>query len=216
MNKRLYWGLPILAIVIGVAFLFVKQQADISELRQELAETDKQSDHPIAVGDQPPPAEPGFKWVRHGDHWDKIPVDKLISDLDLTDEKPDLQTISLTPVQVDLKSLREKMTALDEELLAEDLAKHQKRVDQYKKEYASWLENVEQTHNEWMQLTQIDRKTAEEYAAEIEHIQSLTDAERKVVIAKNIKDYSHYQSVSKRLRALLENEPVFSLEPGTN
>ena len=55
----------------------MKQQADIAESRQELAETDKQPDHPIIVGNQPPPAEPGFKWVRHGDHWDKIPVDKL-------------------------------------------------------------------------------------------------------------------------------------------
>ena len=136
MSKKMIAGLGVLIFLICTAFVFmtIQNRAQMQQLKDEVAEAEKLeqsvTEHPTAENKPPRAAKEGNKWEWHDDHWHETPVDKLNSDLDLTDEKPDLQTTSLTPIQVDLKSLREKMTALDKELLAEDLAKHQKRVEQ--------------------------------------------------------------------------------------
>ena len=113
-----------------------------------------------------------------------------------------------TILNVDLDNLRKKMIDLDEQLLSEDMAKHKNRIKQHEKDYKSWLEKVEETHNEWMRLTNIDIKTPEEYQSEVNHINSLTDMERKAVMDKHKQDIAHYQSVYKQLSDLLKNEPV--------
>jgi len=56
----------------------MKDQYDIRELEKELAEVEKlekeMNQQPIAKTDSKPPDERSFKWVRHGDHWDKVPI----------------------------------------------------------------------------------------------------------------------------------------------
>lgn len=86
MNNKFYWGLGILIVLLIGAFVFVmvKDQSKIRQLETDLAEAQKKREahnkaaNTLKVVDisdvKPPPAEPGFKWVRHGDHWDKIPV----------------------------------------------------------------------------------------------------------------------------------------------
>ncbi len=83
MNKKLYWGLCVfILLIIGVtAVLLIRNQAKIRQMEADLEvakkkveeQNTKKQEHPIAVNGQPP-AEPGFKWVRHGDHWDKVPI----------------------------------------------------------------------------------------------------------------------------------------------
>ncbi len=91
MKKKLYWGLGILIVLLIGAFVFVmnknqiaKDQSETRQLETDLAEVQKKLEvhnkaantpKVVEISDvKPPPAEPGFKWVRHGDHWDKIPV----------------------------------------------------------------------------------------------------------------------------------------------
>ncbi len=78
MKNKFYWGLAILIIlIITGTTVFVKEQAEIRELKEQLAEAEKlanQIEERKAAENNPPPAELGFKWVRHGDHWDKVPV----------------------------------------------------------------------------------------------------------------------------------------------
>ena len=86
MRNKLYWGLGILIVLLIGAFVFVmvKDQSKIRQLETDLAEVQKKLEvhneaantpKVVDISDvKPPPAEPGFKWVRHGDHWDKIPV----------------------------------------------------------------------------------------------------------------------------------------------
>ncbi len=86
MRNKLYWGLGILIVLLIGAFVFVmvKDQSKIRQLETDLAEAQKKREahnkaantpKVVDISDvKPPPAEPGFKWVRHGDHWDKIPV----------------------------------------------------------------------------------------------------------------------------------------------
>ncbi len=86
MRNKLYWGLGILIVLLIGAFSFVlvKEQSKIRQLETDLADLQKKREahneaantpKVVDISDvKPPPAEPGFKWVRHGDHWDKIPV----------------------------------------------------------------------------------------------------------------------------------------------
>ena len=86
MNNKFYWGLGILIVLLIGAFSFVlvNEQSKIRQLETDLADVQKKLEvhnkaantpKVVDISDvKPPPAEPGFKWVRHGDHWDKIPV----------------------------------------------------------------------------------------------------------------------------------------------
>lgn len=84
MKSKLYWGIATLIILLfGTAFVVIimRERAEIAQLRQEkadfekvIAEQKKQQTQEVVESNQPPPDEAGFKWVRHGDHWDKIPV----------------------------------------------------------------------------------------------------------------------------------------------
>ncbi len=84
MKSKLYLGIATLIILLfGTAFvgIIMCESAEIAQLRQEkadfekvIAEQKKQKTQEVVESNQPPPDEAGFKWVRHGDHWDKIPV----------------------------------------------------------------------------------------------------------------------------------------------
>ncbi len=85
MRYKLYWGLGIFIVLLIGAFTFVivneveknKQlEADLAEAQKKLEAHNKAENTPtvVEISDVKPPDEPGFKWVRHGDHWDKVPV----------------------------------------------------------------------------------------------------------------------------------------------
>ena len=76
MNRKLYWGLGILILLV-VGFVFYKQYADIQQLKQEAAEAQKlleEKTKPIAENAKPA-ARPGFKMVQHDDHFHEVPID---------------------------------------------------------------------------------------------------------------------------------------------
>ncbi len=82
MNRKMYWGLGVLILLIigATVFVVVKDQAEMRQLKAELAEFEKQAaesnkvQHAVSKTDKKPPDEPGFEWVRHNDHWDKVPI----------------------------------------------------------------------------------------------------------------------------------------------
>lgn len=87
MRYKLYWGLGIFIVLLIGAFTFVivneveknKQlEADLVEAQKKLEAHNKAENTPtvVEISDVKPPDEPGFKWVRHGDHWDKVPVEQ--------------------------------------------------------------------------------------------------------------------------------------------
>ena len=83
MNRKVKWGLGafIILIIVVAAVILIRDQAklrqmeaDLEAAKQKVEELNsKKQEQPIA-DNGPPPAEPGFKWVRHGDHWDKVPI----------------------------------------------------------------------------------------------------------------------------------------------
>ncbi len=78
MNKKLYWGLGVLFILIigGFVFLLVQQKAELNEWEADAAKDKKlaAAKKPPIVKNKPPPPEPGYEWVKHGDHYDKVPI----------------------------------------------------------------------------------------------------------------------------------------------
>ena len=79
MIRKMYWGFAILILLIGIAAVFIIQHeiSENRELKDKLAELEalaNQINQRKISKNNPPPAEPGFKWVWHNDHWDKVPI----------------------------------------------------------------------------------------------------------------------------------------------
>ncbi len=79
MTRKMYWGIVILILLIGTAavFIIMHEIAENRELKDQLAEMEKlanQINQQKVSKNNPPPTEPGFKWVWHNDHWDKVPI----------------------------------------------------------------------------------------------------------------------------------------------
>ena len=97
MNKKLYWGLGVLFILIigGFVFLLVQQKAELAKLKEDFAlPTEKVAENeinpktPSITENNLPPAEPGFKWVPQGDHYHQVPIDAPDTWQEGTHQKP--------------------------------------------------------------------------------------------------------------------------------
>ena len=66
MTRRIYWGLAILIVLLmGVSAVLLLRTTDTEP---------KTVFKDVEPSMKPPPAEPGFKWVWHNNHWDKVSV----------------------------------------------------------------------------------------------------------------------------------------------
>ncbi len=80
MSKKMIWGLGVLALLLGTAFVFITLQdrAEIRQLEKELADAKELEKHmkqqPSADNKPPQKAKDGFEWEWHGDHWHEMPI----------------------------------------------------------------------------------------------------------------------------------------------
>ena len=81
MNRKFHWGIAALIIVLIAAGGFMYWQwSTVQQLKEQIAEEKKlleendKVQHVVSFEDSKPPDEPGFEWVRHGDHWDRVPL----------------------------------------------------------------------------------------------------------------------------------------------
>ena len=89
MDRKMYWGIAALMIILIAAGGFIYYQwSGVQQLKEQLAQDKKMLEkndnvqHAASKADEKPPDEPGYKWVRHNDHWDKVPITGA-------DQKPD-------------------------------------------------------------------------------------------------------------------------------
>ena len=89
MTRRIHWGITALIILVIAAGGFMYWQwSQVQQLREQLAQDEKMLEendkvqHAAVTTDEKPPDERGYKWVRHNDHWDKVPLTGA-------DQKPD-------------------------------------------------------------------------------------------------------------------------------
>ena len=93
MNKKLYWGLGVLFLLITGVFviILVQQKAELNQWEADAAKDKKKlaaAEKPPIVKNKPPPPEPGYEWVQHGDHYDKVPIDAPDTWQEGTHQKP--------------------------------------------------------------------------------------------------------------------------------
>ncbi len=83
MNKKLYWGLGVLFLLITGVFviILVQQKAELAKYEEDyalpeekVAENGNTTKTRSIAENNLPPAKPGFKWVPHGDHYDQVPI----------------------------------------------------------------------------------------------------------------------------------------------
>ncbi len=67
MRKKMIWGIaPLIVLLIGVSAVLLMRTTDTQEKTVYIdVEPSK---------DNPPPDEPGYKWVWHHTHWDKVKI----------------------------------------------------------------------------------------------------------------------------------------------
>lgn len=116
MRKKLYWGITTLVVLLlGVnAFLLLrntdteptKPKVIYKDVTPEQLDNIRKHVHSQIKSTQKPPDEPGFKWVWHHNHWDKVAIpqtpDTLIADKEVQKSKP-VQVNSVVPGVGDLK-----------------------------------------------------------------------------------------------------------------
>ncbi|MDE0325988.1 MAG: hypothetical protein OXN27_18890 [Candidatus Poribacteria bacterium] len=79
MNRKTYWGIAALVIILIAAGGFMYWQwSSVQQLKEELAQDEKmleEMEKPVAENKPPRPAREGYKWEWHGDHWHEIAAD---------------------------------------------------------------------------------------------------------------------------------------------
>ena len=73
MKIKIYWGIGVLIILlIGVSVVMLTRPTDPDpDIVYIDVEPSKET---------PPPAEPGYKWVWHHNHWDKVKIDEVAAE----------------------------------------------------------------------------------------------------------------------------------------
>jgi len=76
MRKKMYWGIVTLIILLlGVTAVLLLRDTDTDPeiIYKTDVEPARKTETPIA---EKPTARPGFKMVKHGDHWHEVPIDE--------------------------------------------------------------------------------------------------------------------------------------------
>ncbi len=136
MNSKFYWGLGAFMVIFITAFVFIMQheraeirqlKADLEAAQQKLKDSQKPktTDQPVAENDLGP-AEPGYKWVRHGDHHHQVPIDAP----DVWQGEPHLPVAQGVPVPLTAaKTARERNQILMDHIASSPF--FELRIDMY-------------------------------------------------------------------------------------
>lgn len=235
MEKKMFWGLGGI-IVIFIAFMiymhfdnvkFRDQMNDFEAFRKSLKqdediEIEHKEETPQVVGFSPskekPPDEPGFEWVRHGDHWDKIPVEQTIisdepsnkplflegDDVDITDKdyyihhvydkRYAIRRTNLTP---------EDMAKVQEQLVELDKKAEEVEPAETLKLYTQAVKLLHETYAKGQKSFKINRQKDELHAALKSGEISWAEWNRRI---KEIDESPDAMEIKQYMQSLKENE----------
>ncbi len=74
MNRKMYWGIGALILLIGIVGLYFILQPDPEPITVYNAPSEDVIKQAQQANSPPRPAKPGYKWEWHDDHWDEIPI----------------------------------------------------------------------------------------------------------------------------------------------
>lgn len=124
MNRKFYWGIATLIILLGTAgvFIIVNELAENRELEKQFAEAEKlenRINQQQVSKDSLPPAKPGFKWVRHDDHYHQVKITEQIETTERkiaeSDKTDNVSWLKMSPEQ--LKAVFSKLSYAEKEFL---------------------------------------------------------------------------------------------------
>lgn len=185
MVKKMFAGIGFLvvifiAVMVYMHFDSVKHKNQMNEFKafrkslQQVLEADVKPEIEtgnIVFSDQKPDDIPGYKWVRHGDHWDKVPVAQTVisnessnkplflegDDVDITDKdyyifhvydkRYAIRRVNQTPE--DIAKMQKKIVELKKKAkkmepgYVELSIQHSQALDQLQEVYAKALKSVE-------------------------------------------------------------------------
>ena len=76
MDRKMYWGIAALIIVLIAAGGFIYYQwSQVQQFKEQLAQDEtmpEKKNKQVAENKPPRPAREGYKWEWHGDHWHEI------------------------------------------------------------------------------------------------------------------------------------------------
>jgi len=91
MKYRIYWGLAILTtLIIGISVIMLTQTTN-TEPTIVYKDTEPSKENP-------PASEPGYKWVWHNNHWDKVKTEQIAAnptEINQTQETVSIQDLKL-------------------------------------------------------------------------------------------------------------------------
>ena len=189
MNKKLYWGLAALIMIIGVgAFVFYSQYSELQQLKQETAEADKlleEKNKPIA-DNEPPVAREGFKMVKHDDHFHEVPIDA--PDTWQEQPMPVVADAEVTPENVIIENDFDSLS--DEEKVQRQKALNQMIMDRIS-DRADWKEVYQiMTENEYPYSPEVEVQLQNAYMRMEQRgaLQDAKDKERRAKLAKEVEE----------------------------
>jgi len=105
----MHWGIAALIVLLIAAGGFIYWQwSSVQQFKEELAQDDKwleEENKPVAKNDLPP-ADPGKKWVPHGDHFHQVPIDAPDEWQDEPHDTPTVKEVSVGVQEASVDALQ--------------------------------------------------------------------------------------------------------------
>ena len=220
MSKKMSGGIAALIFLLIAAGGFIYwQRSQVQQFKEQAAQNAKlleENNKTVAKADEKPPDEPGFKWVRHGDHWDKVPIDGQIADVsDGSSQQTDAGQQTLSVDAASIRALVLDTLQKTEQELTESQRDQLKRVLDYVQQKGITKAQIEQLKQS------LERDVMYEAIFAAEKAENARIHERKVAdynLAKNGHDIAQKLAAINRETAAIKREKAElskKLEGGT-
>lgn len=197
MTRKMYWGLGVLIVVFIGAFVFVmvNQHAEIKQLE---AEAKKAQDKANQINQQknfknnPPPDEPGFTWVWHHNHWDKVPINNPIGPIEDHNAPPtdisndsDANYVEFSMSEEELARVRE----IDLEYVPKRIEFYKNAIPRAEERYNNlsiYFQKYPDSDNKWLrEQLEHHKKTLDMYKQQLSSAEYRLDLIRKEEMEAN-------------------------------
>lgn len=197
MTRRIYWGLATLIILlIGVSAFLLLQNTD-TEPKRVYIDVEPSMD-------KPPPAEQGYKWVWHHDHWDKVPiaqnpiVENIVSPDPVSEPGADVRDNETDPVI-------SEATEFDIPDLIE-IYSNPGELDISDPNFSEWMHRDRKATDDMMSASRLLSEIS--IAAAEANVDSMTEAEKKALIDLMISRWKLNQEAIKAYNKVSKEMPV--------
>ncbi len=198
MNRKVYIGMTALIIIcIGVTAFLLGRNTN-NEPKRVYIDVDPSMEMP--------PSEPGYKWVWHHDHWDKVPIAQkpVIDDVSKPAPLPDNDDVAqIDENEMDISDLQDlDLTKLND--LFPDV-----NIDYSNPKFTLWIQKYSKAVDDMMSTAKLSDETGGSTAKEfIENVDNMTESEKKELAKLLISRNKAYQNAVNEYIRINTDIPV--------